>query len=325
VATALVVPSIREAQVVEFLTAWHKELASQSIKVYLVEDSAEPSFQLNIPSDIDFRHLTWRDAPKGMLDCITVKSPGCRQIGFWAAYQDGCDPIITLDDDVRPHASAGLFAKFKDILLNGIPVWVDPLINYRSRGYPIENIGRTDTVFHVGCFLGIPDVDGETQLAHAEDFVTNLPAYIPRPTILPAGQLIPVNGGICGWRRALTPYIHYTIWYPELKYRRFDDIWMGIILKRLLDLSGLNMSYGPPYAEHIRASEASQNAEYEKAGKVWNESFWQEFDEAIMASTDIDAISLDANFKLLAEVLQSMDNRWAKAEGAAMIKWRQFF
>ena len=33
----------------------------------------------------------------------------------------------------------------------------------------------------------------------------------------------------------MTPYVHWTLWCTESGYRRFDDIWMGVIVKRLLD------------------------------------------------------------------------------------------
>ena len=321
---ALVVPSYRKEQVIEFLIAWREQIAAAGVSVYVVEDGPERSFPL--PADGPrVQHLCWADAPSGMTDCINVRSPGCRQIGFFQAYVDGADVIVTLDDDVRPGNERNVFDVFREVLTEGVPVWVDPLLNYRSRGYPKHNVGLIPVSFHVGSFLTIPDVDGETQIRYAASFATSPPLYVPRPTIVPAGQLIPVNGGVCAWRRELSPYVHYTVWDAELGYFRFDDIWMGIILKRLLDHCGLAMSYGPPSVRHIRASDPERNAELEANAKRFNETFCSRLDEALASALDPAERSLPATWRAIAEALQKMNNGWAQREGAAMLRWHEFF
>ncbi len=279
---ALVVPTIREDQIREFLGAWWQQLHEAHVGVYVVEDNERRSFDLGVGSlgsgvgthDMArVHHLCWDDAPDGMLDCINVRSPGCRQIGLWKAYHDGCDVLVSLDDDVRPATGRNLFHEFCDILANGVPVWVDPLLNYRSRGYPTTNVGTVPVAFHSGSFLSIPDVDGETQLKYEEEFAINPPQYVPRATIVPKGQLIPVNGGICGWRSEITPFVHYTVWNKELGYRRFDDIWMGIIVKRLLDHCGLHMGYGQTFVNHIRASSAEKTPSTRRTARCGTSDF----------------------------------------------------
>jgi len=322
---ALVIPTIREDQILEFLASWREQLIEVSARVYVVEDNPTKSFAIKLDGAMNIEHLTWKDAPEGMLDCINVKSPGCRQIGFWKAYNDGCDVMITLDDDVRPAEGPNFFKQYYDILMNGTALWVDPLLNYRSRGYPEKKIGQVPIAFHVGSFLTVPDVDGETQLRYEKEFKKNPPQYIPRTTVVPKGQLIPVNGGICGWKRELTPYVHYTLWCKELSYRRFDDIWMGIILKRIMDHCGLSMSYGPPFVNHVRASNAEKNAQYEIEGKKWNEQFWAIFDQRLSKALDPEEKTLDETYENIALCLQQMDNLWAQREGAAMLQWRRFF
>lgn len=323
---ALVIPTIREDQALEFLSAWQDQLKEAQVKTYLVEDNAEKTFKIHAENYYQLEHLCWGDAPQALLDCIHVKSPGCRQIGFWKAYQEGCEIIVTLDDDVRPiQEEPNLFQAFYSILTQGLPVWVDPLLNYRSRGYPVENVGRIPVSFHIGSFLGVPDVDGETQLQYEKKFERHPPQYIPRPTLVPYGQLIPVNGGICGWRRELTPFIHYTLWHQELGYRRFDDIWMGVLLKKWMDLCQLKMSYGTTLVQHIRASDAQKNFGYEVEGKKWNEVFWQILNEALQKSQISGSQEPERIFKELCECLKSIDNEWAKKEAQAMLQWYSLF
>ncbi len=320
-----VVPSCREEQAVAFVREWMPELGGQGARLYVVEDGPSRSFHLGPHGSDDLAHLCWADAPAGMLDCITVRSPGCRQIGLWQAYRDGCDIIVTLDDDVRPMAGERLVERFAGILSAGLAVWVDPLENYRSRGYPYRNTGRMPVAFHVGTFFGLPDVDGETQLRHQAEFAGRPPEYVRRPTIVPPGQLVPVNGGICGWQRALTPYVHYTLWDPDLGYRRFDDIWMGIILKHMLDLAGLRMSYGPPGAVHDRASDARRNAVLECDAREWNEQFWEVLANAVDRCRPAGRLALDDAWAAVIEALERTGNAWAAREAAAMRAWRTFF
>lgn len=316
-----IVPSCREAQVSAFVRAWLPELTADDVRLYVVEDAPARSFRL----DATVAHLCWADAPPGMLDCISVRSPGCRQIGFYRAYQDDMDVIVTLDDDVRPIDGERLFQRFIAILTDGLPVWMDPMLNYRSRGYPTENVGRLPVAFHVGTFFGVPDVDGDTQLLREGEFAASPPQYVSQPTIVPAGQLLPVNGGICGWRRELTPYVHYAVWDPDLDYRRFDDIWMGIILKHVLDLTGRNLSCGPPGVRHERASDARQNARLERTAKAWNERFWEGLSQAVARRSPPRPIDLDSAWTLMADALDDLGNAWATREAAAMRSWRAIF
>lgn len=323
--TAIVVPSCREDQIQEFVRSWDSAFAREDVRLYIVEDAGARSFRLDCVTTAQVTHLCWSDAPPGMLDCISVRSPGCRQIGFWKAYHDGCELLITLDDDVRPAPGSDLIVEFSQVLNEGLPLWIDPLLNYRSRGFPTANLGRIRTDFHVGCFLGVPDVDAKTQLLHERDFIRVPPRYLPRPTVVPPGFLIPVNGGVAGWRRELTPFIHYTLWDRNLRYRRFDDIWMGVILKHMLDLSGLRMSFGPPSVRHCRASDARQNLEYERAGGEWNERFWELLRRAIDGARDSGRYALEEALALVVRCLMAMDNPWARREGEALLRWRGYF
>ncbi|NQT30243.1 MAG: hypothetical protein HQ596_06700 [Candidatus Saganbacteria bacterium] len=326
---ALVVPTIREDQIREFLNSWRQPILEAKVNVYIVEDNKERSFGLHQEiekyKDVNLIHLCHDDAPQSLLDCINVKSPCCRQIGFYQAYRDNNKIIVTLDDDVRPVAHTNIFTEFCNILEGGVPVWVDPLLNYRSRGYPVENVGEIKVSFHVGSFLTVPDVDGETQLKYEKEFSANPPKYIPRATIVPEGQLIPVNGGICGFKRELTPYVHFSTWCPELKYRRFDDIWMGIILKRILDHCGLRMTYGKTFVNHIRASVASKNAALEASGKIWNEKFWEILDQKLNQTLLPADKNIRNTFVKVAQVLEEMENAWAEKEGRDMLKWLDHF
>ena len=219
---ALVVPSNREGEHRAFLSAWAGPIEEAGVRAYVVEDGPSASFDLG-PAGATVRHLSWADGSEALLAAIDIRglmpckrhvqsklwmiptcsaptsSPSCRHIGIAAAYNDGADLIVTLDDDVRPMSGphGDVFATFRRVLTKGIPVWLDPLLNYRSRGFPLECSKMIPIDFHVGGFSGVPDVDGETQLREQEHFKEDPPRYQERLTLVPPLQLIPVNGGIC--------------------------------------------------------------------------------------------------------------------------------
>jgi len=62
-------------------------------------------------------------------------------------------------------------------------------------------------------------------------------------------------------------------------YDRFDDIWGGIIAKKVCDRLGWHIAIGEPIVQHNRASNPFTNLVKEAAGIGRNETFWEEVDE----------------------------------------------
>jgi hypothetical protein len=65
---------------------------------------------------------------------------------------------------------------------------------------------------------------------------------------------------------------------PDQPYDRFDDIWMGIIAKKVFDHLNLRVSTGFPQIIHDRASDPFKNLIKEAPGIEANEGFWQDID-----------------------------------------------
>jgi hypothetical protein len=61
-------------------------------------------------------------------------------------------------------------------------------------------------------------------------------------------------------------------------YKRFDDIWAGVIAKKAMDHLGWHLSVGEPFVEHNRASNPFKNLINEAPGIETNEKFWQIID-----------------------------------------------
>ena len=100
-----------------------------------------------------------------------------------------------------------------------------------------------------------------------------------KTAIIPAGQYFPMSGMNLVFHRDLLPLmLHPPMGRGEL-YRRFDDIWAGIIAKKVCDACGVLVTAGRPGVWHARASDAIQNLVAEAPGIARNETFWQSVDE----------------------------------------------
>ncbi len=122
-----------------------------------------------------------------------------------------------------------------------------------------------------GGWNGVLDYDGETQLAGVPDrawFDRNIRMPVPRGC---ATTCCSMN---MAFRTEFTP----AMWQlPVLgeRFKRFGDIWSGLIQKRILDARGeVMLINGRASVLHERASDPVKNAEIEAAGMPLNEEMW---------------------------------------------------
>ena len=106
---------------------------------------------------------------------------------------------------------------------------------------------------------------------------------------------------------------------------RNNNFIAGIILKRILDATGERMTYGPPLVNHVRASNAVENARVETEGKKWNEEFWRSFDQLFLAHLNSSTPSLPEAYAIAVRALRELPNGWARREADAMERWPGFF
>jgi hypothetical protein len=55
---------------------------------------------------------------------------------------------------------------------------------------------------------------------------------------------------------------------------RFDDIWSGVLIKRILDYKGWYATSGEPFVRHIKRSNSFSNLRKEALGIQIHEYFW---------------------------------------------------
>jgi len=283
----VVVPTIREASIREFLAAWQ-----WPCPVIVVEDNPTRTFPISSPN---VTHVAWDDirADLGADEWIIPRRSDCvRSYGYLLAYRTGRPYIVTLDDDCLPAAPQvrpGLAAlEFLQQHINNLqphdaPAWHNTLAGRPyPRGVPYQQRARTTPVgLSHGLWRGTRDWDSLAALHYGRD---GEPPHTEREGLVPQGSYFPMCGMNLAWRRELTPLLYFLLMGKDetgqapYAYDRFGDIWAGILAKKVLDHLGIGVWSGGPVVHHARASNVWANFQKEHAGIIANEDFWQRVD-----------------------------------------------
>lgn len=154
----LVVPTIREECIKEFLRTWENEPFDNII---VIEDNPTITFQTE-----HVYHYSWRQIDKewGKDSWIfSHRDSAIRCFGFWKAYELGADVIFTLDDDCYPIPDESfMYTHLSNI--EDTPKWGELIVGLRTRGLPYFNMGTLPVVANIGLWTNIPDLDAVHQL-----------------------------------------------------------------------------------------------------------------------------------------------------------------
>lgn len=275
---ALVIPSNRPEQLAEFFQAW-KSLGGWD-RVYIMEDAEYRSaamLKAAVESDVVAGVYCHKDVAEDLDDKAWIISKGdsaCRSYGFYRAWQDGAEYILTLDDDVRPVNRGLMYDHIA--LMKQASRFRTSVQGLWPRGMPNVDPYRTDVKASMGLWSGVPDLYADDMVDHL-----NVSGKIPTDYKPPLGSRIVADGEfipICGMNFCIHRDAVPLCWFPLMgqgqPYSRFDDIWMGLVLKRGLDILGWKLSVGEPHVRHIRASDPVKCAERERPGRAVNDKLW---------------------------------------------------
>ena len=208
---------------------------------------------------------------------VSKQDSACRCFGFYAAWKAGADYVLTLDDDCYPDHIPIVRQHLDRMSLEYR--WVTSCPGLHVRGLPYRTMSGHQlppAAVNVGLWSGVPDLDAKTQLTSW----SGRSDFTPPPgshSILP-GQYVPVSGmNLMVARRAL-PLFYFPLMGEGQPYRRFDDIWAGVIAKKVMDHLGMRLTVGEPFVRHERASDSKVNLEKEAPGMLANEHFWRVID-----------------------------------------------
>lgn len=269
--STIVVPTIRESHIKAFLEAW--KLQFEGHRVIVVED--HPKRMFTLPKWVE--HYSHDDIDQTLGEdshIISRRSSAIRNFGTLKALEKTTDMVWHLDDDCLPQGGELAWHQRNLSTEFNVPSWFSTdRAGQHLRGMPYLNRQKKVTpVLSHGTWLKNPDYDAIHQLAKRFDFD-------PYNGIVPLGQYF----SICGMNVAFKPQVAEALYFapsgPEQPYDRVDDIWMGVIAKRVFDHCRLSCYTGYPQIIHDRASDPFKNVVAEAPGMIVNEHFWEYIDE----------------------------------------------
>jgi reversibly glycosylated polypeptide/UDP-arabinopyranose mutase len=271
---AVVMPTNREQHALKWAEQWEELKGS---RIIVVEDNPEPAFHL--PNWVE--HYSWQDMDKDLGEdawIIPRRTAACRSYGFLKALQGDEDIIWTLDDDCYPEVERrGTYLSTLEGIFTGASMpddsWWNTMAHteFFPRGHPYQvREDERPHKLHMGGWSCVPDFDGKTQLAN--------PDYRAAPWLrtqfVPSQRYFAMSAMNLAFRRELTPVMYQLLMGGKYVFDRFDDIWCGLFMKKVLDHLGWSCTSGAPSIHHSRASDPERNARVEAPGLIVNEDLW---------------------------------------------------
>ena len=288
---AVVIPTIRN---LDFLKSWGKEF--HNCIGIIVEDHLDKEITTPKKYFKETYHYCLRDIDKELGDSawiISRKNAGIRSYGFLKAFQLGCDVTITLDDDCYPVKGQEFVNEHLKNLSMFAPIdWFPTYPQrkyYYTRGFPYNIRDKKEVVMSHGLWTNILDLDAQTHLKNknlrAKWINNNFIEFIPENYFFP----------MCSMNLAFKTKITPIMYFPPMGqdnmgnywgYDRFDDIWAGIIAKKIIDYLGYIVANGSPFVEHKKASNINENLKKEVKGIETNESLYERIREAKLSTNN---------------------------------------
>lgn len=311
----LVVPSIRQSCLNDFLARWVPDWD----KLIVVEDNAWKTFHINDPN---IHHFSWEDIEKDLGKdswIISRKDSAIRSYGFYKAWQMGAEYCFSLDDDCYPTPLInGRFCSKHIEMMENTPKWTESILGMRTRGIPYYNKGKLENVMcNHGLWENVPDFDSIQTLSMGE-----IPYFAPAFTnrVMPHGQYYCHCGMNFAFKRNITVLSYFPLMGEGSPYRRFDDIWFGVILKKICDHLRYYVTCGEPVIHHARASDPMTNLIKEAPGIAFNEKFWNIIESVGFKESTPEDCMLE-----LGSHLEKQDDDYVKKLGKAIGIWTKLF
>ncbi len=284
---AIVTTSIGNEEIFKkFFKAYSQlDISELNVKLIVIGDLNSPKidfqsmleFQEFLQKGFEFEYLdaeNQKDLMKlkpYMEDLIPWRRIQRRNIGFFIAYKQNYDFIITVDDDnfpispdfIKSHISN---LKKEDNLLilntkNTSINWLNPCILLKNhivhRGFPlkyrypspeiiIENLDHGKIAVSEGFWEEDPDIDALSRLEGNPSNIKLNNVNISNFCISP-NLISPFNSQNTAFRKELIP-----AFFLSSKTGRYDDIWPSYFIRTLLMIKGDLVMYGNPIVRQDR-------------------------------------------------------------------------
>jgi hypothetical protein len=252
---------------------------------------------------------------------IPRRTSAVRSYGYWKAWQRKPDVIVTLDNDCYPERPGYWLNGHQANLASSTTLgWVSGCDIDFTRGFPYRIRNQYPVKLSHGTWSNVPDLDAATSLHNPNLRLT--PAT--RTTVVPRWNYFPVCGMNLAWNAELTPAMYFGLFGPDYGFDQYDDIWAGVLAKKILDHLGYAAVTGAPSVEHRKQSDVFANLRKQAPGLEMNENFWVAVDRIRLTETTV----RDAYIELvdrLPDVIEGEPDGWTVKFKQAALIWAGLF
>jgi len=211
---------------------------------------------------------------------IDQGSSACRSFGYYYAYREGFQYVITLDDDcyTRPSFWPSLWFNrqsepcWPKATLTGDARWVNtiPLGPSRrfARGYPPdyrngltflrEGRGHCDAIMaQMGLWSGHLDLSAADKLTCQHEW-SDIHIAAVTDAVVDKGKFFPWCGMNYTFDIRLAPALMHWHSNKDPQWDRYDDIWAGYVAKHLLDKNNHGVIVGNPVVDHAKSGDITK-------------------------------------------------------------------
>ena len=215
--------------------------------------------------------------------------------GLLVAYERDYDMVVFSDDDTLASKEDFLGTHWNNLTNMPLLYMTNKWINvtngvYYPRGFPYSQRRNPEmskefkkpkeVVLNQGLWTFVPDMNAVDLLASGgTDGIVHTPLDISGSYTVPIGSYTTVCSMNLSFKPEIIPAFYQL---PEGEYGigRYDDIWSGIFLKKILDHLDKGMTYGKPVCIHNKQTRnIFKDIRAELEGMVINEKLWKAVDK----------------------------------------------
>lgn len=260
-----------------------------------------------------------------------------RNFGFLYAYKQNYDIIITLDDDCFPisntyfHEHISKLSSYDTQFFNVLEAFEnipEDIKKYGARGYPTIENKKFPIVINQGLWHGDLDLPAFTfdKILNSKDGKVPSPlskeAVVAKNFIIPKGKFSTVCGMNISFLREVVPAFPWTYQDPDgYGINRYDDIWSGLFIKKIIDKFERRMTVGFPVIIHDKGKrEIQQDIDYENKGSKMNNFLWEHLPNLVLEGKDYTTCFLEIA-DWLSKVSDAHEKFFFKKVSESMYEW----
>jgi len=325
--TAVIMPSMRGPKSLESFI----EIASPKVDFIVIsQEKLEKKYERTIVfNEKEVFEKSW------IFNRITK-----RNFGFLYAYKQDYDVIITVDDDCFPESKTFFddhINKLKNPhddhfnVLNAYSNIPNNVLKNGCRGHPTSNQKKYPIVINQGLWFGDIDLPATT-IYELNSKNGKIPPPISTESkvihdfILPKNQFTTFCGMNVSFLREVIPALPWAYQEPDgFGISRYDDIWVGLFAKKILDKLEKRMALGFPMVKHDKGQRNLQiDLENETKGNLMNNFLWSNLADIILEGKDYVSCFLEiANW--LKKISNNPERTFLAKVSKAMYEWINLF